>query len=448
MKEFCTSHLIKQQVSDPYIPQQNGLAERFNRTILESMRTILEDSEVNKQFWNKIAKVSSLTLNQIPAHGSKKSPFELFKGRTLPLDYFRPTGNKVSYVILPERSFSKLQPKDSNSSKEEVTISLIPNSELPPTQDPIPELTRVLRERNTQVKPIKYTHLTTDPKSFKAAMNSNEKNGWKTAADKELANIEHHQVWEEVDEVPASFLLTMWVFKTKPATLSASERKKARLCIQGFSQIEGVDYDKTSAPTGKFTTLLVVLMLAIDKKLLIWQFDVKSAFLYAPLKEEIFIKTPEGSTRSGPYLRLKKSLYVLKQALANWYDTLTGWFEDINFHQSTSGPCLFIHNDHTSIIFFHIDDLVVVGNVEAFEALFLNRFPNSTAHDPDTLLGMDVNIENNLIALSQEKLIDKGLDMLGLSDCKPVATPLLVGVQLLKATKEEEKEFKKLNLNY
>jgi hypothetical protein len=279
-------------------------------------------------------------------------------------------------------------------------------------------------------------------------MNSNEKNGWRTATDKELANIEHHQVWEDVDEVLTSFLRTMWVLKTKPATLSASERKKARLCIQGFSQIEGVDYDKTSAPTGKFTTLLVVLMLAIDKKLLIWQFDVKSDFLYAPLKEELFIKTPEGSTRSSPYLRLKKSLYVLKQAPANWYDTLTGWFEDINFHQSTSDPCLFIHNDHTSIIFFHIDDLVVVGNVEAFEGLFLNRFPNSTAHDPDTLLGMDVNIESNLIALSQEKLIDKGLDMLGLSDCKPVATPLLVEVQLLKATKEEEKEFKKLNLNY
>jgi hypothetical protein len=111
MKEFCTSHLIKQQVSDPYIPQQNGLAERFNRTILESMRTILEDSEVNKQFWNEIAKVSSLTLNQIPAHCSKKSPFELFKGRTLPLDYFWPIGKKVSYVILTERLFSKLQPK-------------------------------------------------------------------------------------------------------------------------------------------------------------------------------------------------------------------------------------------------------------------------------------------------------------------------------------------------
>jgi transposase InsO family protein len=81
LKAFCASHLIKQRISDPYTPQQNGLAERFNRTILESLRTILEDSGIDKRFWNKIAKVSSLTLNQIPTHRSKKSPFELFMSR-------------------------------------------------------------------------------------------------------------------------------------------------------------------------------------------------------------------------------------------------------------------------------------------------------------------------------------------------------------------------------
>jgi hypothetical protein len=341
-------------------------------------------------------------------------------------------------------------PSDSENenSKEEVELSLIPDKVDAPTPVPAPESSRILRERTTQVKPIKYTHLTTDPKSFKQAMISIKKDGWRTAADEDLAKIKHHEVWDDVNEIPASFLCTTWVFKTKPATLSAAERKKAWLCIQGFSQIEGIDYGDTFAPTGKFTTLLVVLMLAIDKKMPIQQFDVKSVFLYAPLKEELFIKPPEGSSQSAPFLRLKKLLYGLKQAPANWYETLTLWFADINFHQSTSDPCLFIHNDNSSVIFFHVDDLVVVGNVEAFETLFLNRFPNSTAHEPDTLLGMDVEIQSNLIKLSQEKLIKKGLDMLGLADCKPVATPLLVGVQLLKATEDEENKFKKLNLNY
>jgi hypothetical protein len=86
-------------------------------------------------------------------------------------------------------------------------------------------------------------------------------------------------------DVPKSFLRTTWVFRTKPGTLSSDERKKARLCIQGFSQIPGIDYDNTFAPTGKYTSLLILLMFAVDKHLPMRQFDVKAAFLYAPLKE-------------------------------------------------------------------------------------------------------------------------------------------------------------------
>lgn len=75
------------------------------------MRTVLEDSGIERKYWNEIAKVSSLTLNQIPTHQSKKYPFKLFKGCTLPLSYFYPLGNCVSSLIQPEQSFSKLKPK-------------------------------------------------------------------------------------------------------------------------------------------------------------------------------------------------------------------------------------------------------------------------------------------------------------------------------------------------
>jgi hypothetical protein len=74
------------------------------------MRTILEDSGVDKRYWNEIAKVSPLTLNHIPAHRLKKAPFELFKDQILPLKYFYPIGNRVSY-LLPSKPFSKLKPK-------------------------------------------------------------------------------------------------------------------------------------------------------------------------------------------------------------------------------------------------------------------------------------------------------------------------------------------------
>ncbi|KAI7934024.1 hypothetical protein MJO29_016595 [Puccinia striiformis f. sp. tritici] len=534
LQDYCKSHIIKSRTSDPYTPQQNGLAERHNRTILESMRTILKDSGLSQRFWSDIVKVSTLTLNQIPSHKSKKSPFKLFKNRSLPLDYFHPIGNCVSYLILPHKSFSKLMPKgelgtligyndkiqswkilndsgkiidtkhlrsraghcsptqtrldeddfdiveeelpveletaiqdplceeqlelshdentgesgvkiedpetdhsdseslSSNDSDIEVMESLIPN----------PAPTQVLRDRTSKVKPVKYSCLTTDPASFKKAMNSSDHSLWKKATDEELDNIEAHNVWDDMWDKPDSYLHTLWIFKTKLSTLSAAEPKKARLCIQGFLQLPD-EYGNTFAPTGKFTTLLVLLMFAVDKKLPLRQFDVKSAFLYAPLKEDIYIKTPEGSNQKAPFLKLNKSLYGLKQAPTNWYKTLTGWFEQINFHQSTSDPCLYIHNDGNSFIFFHVDDLIVVGNVEVFEELFMNRFPNSTAHIPDTLLGMDIKHSDRTISLSQPKLIIKGLELLGLNECRSVNTPLSVGAQLTEASTEE-----KLKINY
>lgn len=94
---------------------------------------------------------------------------------------------------------------------------------------------------HTKINFIKYTYLTTDPTSFKNAMKSDDKEKRTSATDEQLENIEHHEVWEDIFDTPSSFLRT-WVFKTKPSTLSAPEQKKARLCIQGFSQVPGIDY--------------------------------------------------------------------------------------------------------------------------------------------------------------------------------------------------------------
>ncbi|KNZ46045.1 hypothetical protein VP01_7608g1, partial [Puccinia sorghi] len=116
----------------------------------------------------------------------------------------------------------------------------------------------------------------------------------------------------------------------------------------------------------------------------------------------------------------------------NWYETLTGWFEEIDYCPSVSDACLFIHKKKNLFIFFHVDNLIVVGQTDTFENLFLDRFPNSTAHLPDTLLGMNLSIKRNSIELSQPGLIKKGLEML----------------ELTESTDEDHAAFLKLNINY
>ena len=161
---------------------------------------------------------------------------------------------------------------------------------------------RILCDRTLQVKPIKYSYFTQDPKTFKKAINCENSEGWKRAIENKLDTIEEHGVWEDQWTTHAKFLNGTWVFKTKPAIDSSPEKPKAQFCIQGFLQTYGEDYFKTFAPTGKFPSLLTLLVLALDLSLPIKQFNVKSVFLFAPLEEEIFIKTPEGSKRKAPNL--------------------------------------------------------------------------------------------------------------------------------------------------
>ncbi|KNZ50057.1 hypothetical protein VP01_4621g1 [Puccinia sorghi] len=74
LEEYCREHRIQQRFSNAYTPQQNGLAEQFNRTILESLRTILYDSGFRHNLWSEVIHACLLTLNQVPSHQSKKSP--------------------------------------------------------------------------------------------------------------------------------------------------------------------------------------------------------------------------------------------------------------------------------------------------------------------------------------------------------------------------------------
>lgn len=168
----------------------------------------------------------------------------------------------------------------------------------------------------------------------------------------------------------------------------------------------------------------------MEKGLPVRQFDVKSAFLYAPLKEDIFIKTPAKSHRSAPYLKLKKSLYGLRQAPLNWHETLTSWLLSLGYQQSDSDACVFYNKITPSYLYLHVDDLVVAGDVDAFQTAFLERFPESAAHKPDTLLGMDIKIDKFRCLLNQSKLIKKGLEMLHLENCRLVLTPLTPNVSL------------------
>ena len=107
-----------------------------------------------------------------------------------------------------------------------------------------------------------------------------------------------------------------WVFAVK-----SDGRKKAQLVVKGFSQIEGMDFDKIFSPVVHYESVQTILAMAVLEGWTITGLDIKSAFLYGPLDKEIYMCQPEGfiiKCSETKVLHLKRALYGLKQAALAW----------------------------------------------------------------------------------------------------------------------------------
>nr|GEY79437.1 copia protein [Tanacetum cinerariifolium] len=130
-------------------------------------------------------------------------------------------------------------------------------------------------------------------------------------------------------------------------------RNKARVVAVGYSQQEGVDYDETFAPVARIEGIRLFLAYAAHKDFIVFQMDVKAAFLNGILKEEVYVGQPLGFV-SKQYLdhlyALDKALYGLKQASHAWYDVLSQFLIDNDFQKGSIDTTLFIKKnvDQTS----------------------------------------------------------------------------------------------------
>ena len=142
----------------------------------------------------------------------------------------------------------------------------------------------------------------------------------------ELLQFQRNDVWTLVPRPEGEHIIgTKWIFRNKTDEESNVIRNKARLAAQGYSQIEGVDYDETFAPVARMESIRILLALACQLKFKLYQMDVKIAFLNGMFKENVYVAQPKGFI--DPHfldhvLYLKKAFYGLNQAPRAWYDRL------------------------------------------------------------------------------------------------------------------------------
>jgi len=168
---------------------------------------------------------------------------------------------------------------------------------------------------------------------------------WVESMQLELQQFRKLKVWELVDLPPNKYPIGMkWVYKNKPEDRGVVVRNKARLVVQGFAQEEGIDYTDVFAHVARIEAIRIFLAHAAHKNFKVYQMDVKCAFLYGDIDEEIYVCQPPGFEDPDfpdKVYKLDKSLYGLHQAPRIWYETLTQYLLSKGFTRGTIDMTLF-----------------------------------------------------------------------------------------------------------
>jgi transposase InsO family protein len=211
-----------------------------------------------------------------------------------------------------------------------------------------------------------------EPKSFKEAMGrpEPERSQWYKAAVDEIQALVENGTFELVQLPPGRKAIgSRWVFKVKRNADGSIERHKGRLVAQGFGQRPGFDFTETFAPTPKWAALRAILAIAAIEDLELESVDISSAYLNGELKEEVYMKQPEGFEERGPnwYWHLLKSLYGLKQAGRCWHEKLNSVLEGLGFKRVTCEHSIWVYlkDDVRIIIPVFIDDMTIAAKSKA-----------------------------------------------------------------------------------
>nr|GEV53229.1 putative ribonuclease H-like domain-containing protein [Tanacetum cinerariifolium] len=554
MNEFCEIKGIKREFSVPRTPQQNGVAERKNRTLIEAVRTMLADSKLPTTFW--------IFLDQSPCPSffdtacyvqnrvlvikpHNKTPYELFLGRKHALSFMKPCrypvtilntldyledkvandAGKKNEVQDPAKEGDKNgQEKDVRDQEEplrkqfkqefkrffgrersqrnefvsmigqnkndngnstyrmftpvsatgsfydnlggsiHVNADTLPNANLP-TDPLMPDL-----EDTVIFSPIPITRIHKDhpkkkiigdllsvPQTRRMTKTSQEHAmvnqaltcpSWIEAMQDELLQFRLQKIWRLVDLPNGKHAIgTKWIYRNKKDERAIVVRNKARLVAQGHTQEKGFNYDEVFAPVARIEEIMLFLAYALFMGFSVYQMDVKSAFLYEIIDEEVCVCQPpvfEDPQFPDKVYKVEKDLYGLHQALRAWYETLSTYLLENRFKREIIDKTLFIKKDKGDILLVqvYVDDIIFGSTKKSlctkFEGLMHKKFQMSSMGELTFFLGLQVMHRNDGIFISQDKHVADILKKFNFFSVKTASTLIETNKALLKDEEVED----------
>ncbi|GJU49914.1 putative ribonuclease H-like domain-containing protein [Tanacetum coccineum] len=258
-----------------------------------------------------------------------------------------------------------------------------------------------------------------EPKNISQAL---EDESWVEAMQEELLQFKLQKVWVLVDLPSGKKAIgTKRVFRNKRDERSIIVKNKARLVAQGFRQEEGIDYDEVFAPVARIEAIRLFLAFASYMGFPVYQMDVKSAFIYGTIKEEVI-----------------KALYGLHQAPRAWYETLSSFLLENDFRRGTIDKTLFIKKNKSDIMLVqvYVDDIIFGSTKQSmcteFEDCMHKRFQMSSMGELTFFLGLQVKQQPGGIFISQDKYVADILKKFDFWSIRTATTPIESNKPLVK----------------
>nr|GEY88619.1 hypothetical protein [Tanacetum cinerariifolium] len=220
---------------------------------------------------------------------------------------------------------------------------------------------------------------------------------WIEAMQEELLQFKMQKVWILVDLPHGKRVIgTKSVYRNKKDERGIVVRNKVRLVTQGHIQEEGIDYEEVFAPVARIEAIRLFLAYASFMGFMVYQMDVKSAFLYGTIEEEVYVCQPprfEDPNHPDKVYKVVKTLYGLHQAPRAWYETLANYLLENGFHRGQIDQTLFIKKQKGDILLvqIYVDDIIFGATnkdlCKSFEKLMKDKFQMSSMGELTFFLG-------------------------------------------------------------
>ena len=196
-------------------------------------------------------------------------------------------------------------------------------------------------------------------------MASSDAAKWLTACEDEMHTWKNLEVYDIIPQPKGWKIVgSKWVFHIKRGPDESIQKYKARIVAQGFTQVEGIDFNQTFAPVTKFSSLHTIFALAAKHNLEVHQMDVKATYLNANLQEEIYMEAPPSfDIPKGHVLKLLKGMYGMKQGGRVWYIDFSGTLLELGYSRTEVDHAIFVRltSSFPNIISTYVDDMGLIS---------------------------------------------------------------------------------------